>query len=53
MTAGMGMNAFFGYFQLAALAVFILIFLGRSVYLRFGLACRGASALTRRRRAVW
>jgi len=30
------MNAFFGYFQLAALAVFLLVFLGRSAYLRFG-----------------
>src|SRR4029453_10891511 len=30
------MNAFFDYFQLAALAVFLLVFLGRSVYLRFG-----------------
>jgi protein-S-isoprenylcysteine O-methyltransferase Ste14 len=30
------MNAFFGYFQLAALAVFLLVFAGRSVYLRFG-----------------
>ena len=30
------MNAFFGYFQLAALAVFLLVLLGRSVYLRFG-----------------
>src|SRR5262249_15287579 len=32
----MDMNAFFGYFQLAALAVSLLIFLGRSAYLRFG-----------------
>src|SRR5215510_4578431 len=32
----MEMNAFFGYFQLAALAVFLLVFVGRSVYLRFG-----------------
>jgi protein-S-isoprenylcysteine O-methyltransferase Ste14 len=32
----MDMNAFFGYFQLAALAVFLLVFVGRSVYLRFG-----------------
>src|SRR5215813_6393802 len=32
----MVMNAFFGYFQLAALAVFLLVFLGRSAYLRFG-----------------
>lgn len=30
------MNAFFGYFQLAALAVFLLVFVCRSVYLRFG-----------------
>jgi len=30
------MNAFFGYFQLAALAVILLVFVGRSVYLRFG-----------------
>ena len=30
------MNAFFGYFQLAALAVFPLVFLWRSAYLRFG-----------------
>jgi len=30
------MNAFFGYFQLGALAVFLLVFVGRSVYLRFG-----------------
>ena len=29
------MNAFFGYFQLVALAVFLLVFAGRSVYLRF------------------
>ena len=36
MTAGMGMNAFFGYFQLAALAVFLLVFVGMSAYLRFG-----------------
>ena len=36
MTAGMDMNAFFGYFQLAALAVFLLVFVCRSVYLRFG-----------------
>jgi len=34
--AGMDMNAFFGYFQLAALADFLLVFVGRSVYLRFG-----------------
>src|SRR5262249_57562467 len=32
----MDMNAFFGYFQLAALAVILLVFVGRSVYLRFG-----------------
>jgi len=32
----MDMNAFFGYFQLAALAVFLLVFVCRSVYLRFG-----------------
>jgi len=32
----MDMNAFLGYFQLAALAVFLLVFVGRSVYLRFG-----------------
>src|SRR5262245_31380320 len=32
----MDMNAFFGYFQLAALVVFLLVFVGRSVYLRFG-----------------
>jgi protein-S-isoprenylcysteine O-methyltransferase Ste14 len=32
----MDMNAFFGYFQLAALAVFLLVFVGRSAYLRFG-----------------
>jgi len=32
----MDMNAFFGFFQLAALAVFLLVFVGRSVYLRFG-----------------
>ena len=30
------MNAFFGYFQLAALAVLLLVFVGRSVCLRFG-----------------
>ena len=36
MTAGMRMNGFFGYFQLAALAVFLLVFAGRSAYLRFG-----------------
>jgi len=36
VTAGMDMNAFFGYFQLAALAVFLLVFVCRSVYLRFG-----------------
>jgi protein-S-isoprenylcysteine O-methyltransferase Ste14 len=30
------MNAFFDYFQLAALAIFLLVFVGRSVYLRFG-----------------
>jgi len=29
------MNAFFGYFQLAALTVFLLVFVGRSVFLRF------------------
>src|SRR5262245_48197020 len=29
------MNAFFGYFQLVALAVIILVFVGRSVFLRF------------------
>src|SRR5215470_4958565 len=29
------MNAFFGYFQLVALAVFLLVFAGRSVYLLF------------------
>lgn len=34
MTADM--NVFFDYFQLAALAVFLLAFAGRSVYLRFG-----------------
>jgi protein-S-isoprenylcysteine O-methyltransferase Ste14 len=32
----MDMNAFFGYFQLAALAVFLLVFVGRSAYMRFG-----------------
>jgi protein-S-isoprenylcysteine O-methyltransferase Ste14 len=32
----MRMNGFFGYFQLAALAVLILVFVGRSAYLRFG-----------------
>jgi len=31
----MSMNGFFGYFQLSALAVFLLIFVGRSAYLRF------------------
>jgi protein-S-isoprenylcysteine O-methyltransferase Ste14 len=36
VTARMDMNAFFGYFQLAALAVFLLVFVGRSVYLFFG-----------------
>jgi protein-S-isoprenylcysteine O-methyltransferase Ste14 len=30
------MGAFFGYFQLAALAVFLLVFVGRSLHLRFG-----------------
>jgi len=30
------MNAFFGYFQLAALAVLLVVFVGRSGYLRFG-----------------
>jgi protein-S-isoprenylcysteine O-methyltransferase Ste14 len=30
------MNAFFDYFQLAALTVFLLVFLGRSLYLLFG-----------------
>src|SRR5262245_31426144 len=30
------MDAFFGHFQLAALAVFLLVLLGRSAYLRFG-----------------
>ena len=30
------MNGFFGYFQLAALAVLLLIFVGRSAYLRYG-----------------
>jgi protein-S-isoprenylcysteine O-methyltransferase Ste14 len=32
----MRMNGFYGYFQLAALAVFLLVFAGRSAYLRFG-----------------
>src|SRR5262245_20495427 len=31
----MNMNTLFGYFQLAALAVLLLIFVGRSLYLRF------------------
>jgi protein-S-isoprenylcysteine O-methyltransferase Ste14 len=30
------MNAFFSYFQLAALTIFLLVFVGRSMYLRFG-----------------
>src|SRR5215813_12042283 len=33
--AGMRMNGFFGYFQSAALAVLLLVFVGRSVHLRF------------------
>jgi hypothetical protein len=35
VTAGADMNGFFGYFQLAALTVFLLVFAGRSAYLRF------------------